>query len=269
MSILDRSAFEIMKFFSTRGGDLIELGCGSNHKIRKLLEAVDPSRLDRIRYVPVDISEPALFEASEELDLLYQDLKILGLIADFTRHLAALPDGRKMIVLFGSTIGNFREEESIAFIKDISDLMNPDDRFLLGLDMVKPVLILEAAYNDGQGVTREFNLNILNNVNRELRADFNLEDFEHLAFFNAEKDRVEMHLRARRKVTVTISDLSLSVDFKEGETIHTESCRKYSRKSSDRMFNQAGLSVTEWYTDPKEWFSLVELKTLEPDKASP
>ncbi len=263
LSILDRSAAEIMKFFSNEGGDLIELGSGSNKKIRKLLDAVNSDRHSKIRYVPVDISESSLLEASQELLDLYENLQILGILADYTRHLNILPHGRKLITFFGSSIGNFTEKERIAFLRSIRHIMTPNDRFLLGMDMLKPIEIMEAAYNDQQGLTREFNRNILNNINRELNANFQPDSFEHLAFFNPQKERVEMHLRTRHAVTVHISDLSLSVDFREGETIHTEICKKFSRKNEDRTFREAGLSVVRSFSDLRGWFSLVELKTAE------
>jgi L-histidine N-alpha-methyltransferase len=263
LSILDRSAAEIMTFFSNDGGDLIELGSGSNRKIRKLLDAVRSYQLNKIRYVPVDISESSLLEASRELLDLYKNLQISGILADFTRHMDVIPHGRKLIIFFGGSIGNFREKERISFLRSIRHIMTPNDRFLLGMDMLKPIEVMEAAYNDKQGITGEFNRNILNNINRELNADFNPESFEHLAFFNPREERVEMHLRARHAVTVHISDLSLSIDFREGETIHTEICKKFSREREDRTFRKAGLSVTRSFSDLKGWFSLVELKTEE------
>jgi L-histidine N-alpha-methyltransferase len=167
LSILDRSAAEMMTFFFNDGGDLIELGSGSNKKIRKLLDAVSSYQLSKIRYVPVDISESSLFEASQELLNLYENLQILGILADFTRHMDVLPRGRKLITFFGSSIGNFTEKERIGFLRSIRHIMTPNDRFLLGMDMLKPIEIMEAAYNDKQGITREFNRNILNNINRE------------------------------------------------------------------------------------------------------
>jgi len=260
LSILDGAAAEIMDFFTQAGGDLIELGSGSNRKVRKLLDAANSSRLARLRYVPVDISPAALTEAAQGLLASYQELSILGIVADFTHHLEVLPDGRKLMTFLGSSIGNFNEEESAAFLKGLAGIMTPEDRFILGLDMVKPVEVIEAAYNDRQGVTGQFNLNILHRLNRDLDADFDPNDFEHLAFFNQEAECVEMHLRAKRAVRANISALKLSVDLAPEETIHTEICRKFSPESAERLFEEAGLSVSNWWRDPKGWFSLVELK---------
>ncbi len=260
LSILEQSADEIMNFFSEGPGDLIELGSGSNKKIKKLLDEAGGHFAAKIRYIPVDISESALIKASIELLAFYEDLEVIGIVADFTRHMNVLPVGRKLITFFGSTIGNFPKEERIAFLRRMAEIMNQDDRFLVGIDMLKPASIIEAAYNDSEGVTCRFNQNILNNINRRLKADFNTDDFEHVAVFIPEKERVEMHLRAKEKVTVTISDVGLCVDFEPGETIHTEICKKFSRESADGDFNEAGLSATRWFADPRGWFSLVELK---------
>jgi L-histidine N-alpha-methyltransferase len=259
LSILDQSAVEIMQFFFRDGGDLIELGSGSNQKLRKLLDGVRPLVPGWIRYVPVDISRACLLESAGELLDEYENLIILGVLADFTRHLGVLPRGRKLLTFFGSTIGNLTEREAVNLLRNIRAIMNHDDRFLLGMDMLKPIEIIEAAYNDRQGVTCEFNRNILVHINRELRADFDPEDFEHLAFFNKRTECVEMHLQARRNVTAHIEDLGLSVDIREGETIHTEICRKFSRKSAEQLFQKAGLSVSRWVTDSRSWFALVEL----------
>lgn len=263
LSLLNQSAPAIMAFFNGKGGDLVELGSGSNRKVRKLLDAVSEAELERIRYVSMDISVRALIESLEELQDLYQNLDILAIIADFSRHMGVLPARRKMITFFGSTIGNFSEKERLDLLKNIRNVMDSEDIFVLGIDMLKPVSILEAAYNDAQGLTRAFNLNILSNINSELNADFSIEDFEHLAFFNPEKEGIEMHLRANRDLSAFISDLSLNVDLAEGETIHTEVCNKFSLEGVTKQFDEAGLVVSRWFTDPKAWFSLVELKTAD------
>ena len=248
-----------MAFFSQESGDLVELGSGSNQKIKILLEAAGATS-GNIRYVPVDISANALCEASHELLELYEDLHVLGIIADFTRRLDFLPAGRKLITFLGSTIGNFDREERIAFLRRIAGIMHPGDRFVVGLDMVKPAGIIEAAYNDSQGVTAAFNKNILLNLNRLLNADFAVEDFEHLATYREDLERVEMHLRARRPTSARIGDLDLAVDCLPGETIRTEICQKFSRDRVSRDFRSAGLVATKWLSDAQNWFSLVILQ---------
>ena len=260
LAILQEKSPEIMAFFNGSFGDLVELGSGSNRKIKILLDAADGPGLRRLRYVPVDISESALYEASQELTYEYDDLTVMGLIADFTRHLEVLPEGRKLITFLGSTIGNFTDAERITFLQGVARAMNPEDRFLLGLDMLKSPDFIEAAYNDGQGVTAAFNKNILANLNRSFNADFNMADFEHQAVFMEEKERVEMRLQATRETSARIADLNLQVSCRQGETIQTEICKKFSRAGAQRDFQKADLVATRWFTDPRGWFSLVMLK---------
>jgi L-histidine N-alpha-methyltransferase len=260
LAILKENSPEIMSFFQADVGDLVELGSGSNRKIKILLEALAGDGLRRLRYVPVDISGSALEEASRELLYTYEDLDILGIIADFTRRLEILPAGRKLITFLGSTIGNFSGPERLSFLRKVAAVMQPEDRFLLGLDMVKSPELLEAAYNDSQGVTAAFNKNLLRNLNHSLNANFHLEDFEHRAVFLEEKERVEMHLRATRTTAARLADLDLEVSLRPGETIHTEICQKFSRDRARWDFQKAGLAALEWFTDPRGWFSLVLLK---------
>ena len=261
LSILKNAADGIMANF--QGGDMIELGSGANRKIRKLLDAAGISGASSIRYIPVDVSKKALTDAVEELISIYPELEVLGIVADFIHHINVIPNSRhKLIIFFGGTIGNLDEEESISFLSSVRGTMKRGDGFLFGLDMIKPKEVLEAAYNDSQGTTAEFNRNILRVINRELNANFCSSFFDHVAFFNRERERVEMHLKTRKDISVDISDLDLTVELKKGEMIHTEICRKFTRESAGRMISAAGLTVAKWYTDPKGWFSLVEVNTL-------
>lgn len=261
LSILRNAAPAIMDHFQE--GDIVELGSGANWKIRALLDTVPENKLSNIRYIPVDVSETALKAAAEELLKVYPGLKVLGIVADFTRHMEIIPGGRdKLFVFFGSTIGNYNKDECNTFLKSIAASMTTGDRFLLGIDMLKPKDILERAYNDSSGITSEFNKNILNVLNRELDADFNLDHFNHLAVFNTEKERIEMYLQANRDVSVKISSTGLKVELKKGETIHTEICRKFSKDNIDRMAFNAGLSITNRFSDPEGWFSLIEMALL-------
>jgi L-histidine N-alpha-methyltransferase len=261
LSILKNAAEGIMANF--QGGDIIELGSGANRKIRMLLDAAGNSGCSSIRYIPVDVSQQALTDAVEELISIYPELEVLCIVADFIHHINVIPNSRpKLIVFFGGTIGNLDEEESISFLRSVRRIMKRGDRFLFGLDMIKSKEVLEAAYNDSQGTTAEFNRNILHVINRELNANFSSSFFDHVAFFNSEKERVEMHLKTSKDISVDISDLDFKFELKEGETIHTEICRKFSRESAGRMISEAGMAVTNWHTDPKGWFSLVEVATL-------
>jgi L-histidine N-alpha-methyltransferase len=258
LSILQEKSEAIMGPFEN--GDLVELGSGANWKISKLIDAANDPQGAHIRYVPVDVSESALVAASEDLINKYAKLRVLGIVADFTRHMDVIPgDFSRLIILFGSTIGNLSEVESQQFLQNVANSMKTGDRFLIGLDMIKPKNILEAAYNDAQGVTSEFNKNVLQMINRELHANFDPAVFEHLAFYNEEKEQVELHLQVNQKTTVEIKDLDLAVEFEKGETIHTEICRKFSEESAQKMFSTAGLAVERWFNDPKGFFSLVEL----------
>jgi L-histidine N-alpha-methyltransferase len=258
LSILRDNAPDIMRGFGK--GCLIELGSGSNWKVSALLDAVMPCRTSDICYLPIDVSESALNSASRDLMQRYPCLKVTGMIADFTRHIGSIPgDRRKLFLFFGSTIGNFDEKERIGLLKNVAMLMEPGDRFLVGIDMVKDVRILERAYNDSRGITAEFNKNILKVINRELNADFDICDFDHFAFFDEEKEHVEMHLRANTDTSVSIRALGLNVDMGKGETIHTEICKKFSRSGAEAMTQAAGLKIDRWFSDHEEWFSLIEM----------
>lgn len=244
-----------------RNADIIELGSGEDLKIRTLLDAAFDSPGADICYVPVDVSEPALLESSRQLCRTYPRLRVAGIVADFTRHLGLIPGGRmRLFLFFGSTIGNFPEQKQRDFLLNIAHQMKEEDRFILGIDMIKPVEILERAYNDSRGMTAKFNKNVLNVLNRRLNADFNSSLFDHVAFYNAPEERVEMHLRARCNLAVNIGDLGLQLRLQEGETIRTEVCRKFSRASATAMAEGGGMCIEKWHSDPNEWFSLLECR---------
>ncbi len=258
MSILEANAREIMGSFEK--GDLVEMGSGSHRKICCLIRATDGTAGAHLRYIPLDVSKHALVDASTELMRHFPKLCIVGYVADFTMHLHLLPAGsRKIILLFGSTIGNFPEPEAVHLLGNVREIMGPEDRFLLGMDMVKAPYYLNAAYNDSRGVTGAFNKNILNVINRHLHADFRPAQFDHEAFYHDGKEQVEMHLRAREHVTATIADVGLSVELEAGETIHTEISRKFTPGSAEELCGRAGLEISRRFSDEKEWFSLYEL----------
>lgn len=259
LAMLEQFGPEIMAGFAA--GDLIELGSGANLKIRALLDAVDKNQRRLIRYVPVDISETALIEAAEHLLELYPNLTIMGLVTDFHHPLDRLDHSRKKLFLFmGSTIGNLDPDQATEFLSSVTALMDEEDRFLLGLDTIKDRAVLESAYNDAAGVTAAFNKNILSVVNSAMGADFDQDAFEHLAFFNREEARVEMHLAARHDLEIAVEDLGLRFTMNEGETIRTEICRKFDRTSAEAMVRSAGLHIAEWYTDAEETFALALLE---------
>jgi L-histidine N-alpha-methyltransferase len=209
--------------------------------------------------MPVDVCASALTQSAAELTAVYPKLRINGIVADFTRDLHCIQSDRpKLVLFFGSTIGNLNEREASSFLQGVAATLNPGDRFLLGLDMVKPVEIIEAAYNDSRSVTAEFNKNILLVINRELRANFNPNSFDHVAFFNSEEERVEMHLRARKDTWVEVKAIDASFVLRKGETIRTEICRKFTRHGAEKLIRDAGMEVSRWHSDPKGWFSLLE-----------
>jgi L-histidine N-alpha-methyltransferase len=258
LSVLQRDSRELVDGFDR--GDLVELGSGSNLKIRTLLDAMGQARRETTRYIPVDISETALLSASRGLARYYPELEVEAVLADFTRDLSNIPSDRhKLLLFFGSTIGNLDEDECRAFLDAVANTLRTGDRLLLGLDMLKPRAILEAAYNDTQQITSDFNKNILLVVNRELDATFDLNDFEHEAFFDPDNGRIEMHLRAKTPVTVQIYDLGVCVTMEEGETIRTEICRKFSQEIVEKMVDEVGMMISGWHSDPREWFSIAEI----------
>jgi L-histidine Nalpha-methyltransferase len=238
--------------------DLVELGSGADRKISILLEAAGRETRSTLRYIPVDISDSAITNSSLSLKTRYPELKVMGIVADFTSRIETLPVDRPTMFFFlGSTIGNFDEFEGSAFLRNIATAMKPKDTLLIGFDMIKPFPIIEAAYNDAQGVTAEFNKNILRVVNKELKADFNLSCFDHLAFYNENYSRIEMHLKANRDQTVRIGTAEMALEIKEGETLHTENSRKFTKETIEQLAGLAGLSIRDWFLDTDQWFSLV------------
>jgi L-histidine N-alpha-methyltransferase len=258
MSILKHAAPAIMGSFEK--GDIVELGSGANQKIRMLLDAAPGENLSQLRYVPVDVSQSALVDASEELLKIYPELEVLGIVADFSLHLDKIPSDRPRLLIFlGSTIGNFTNSAQRDFLLTAAAAMKQEDRFLIGFDMLKSKETLEAAYNDSMGITSKFNKNVLHVLNRELKANFDPSDFEHLAFFKKEKQRVEMHLQAKHNLEVMVDDLGVTVELDQHETIHTEVCGKFSKASVEQLADESGLKIRQWFSDSREWFSLAEL----------
>jgi L-histidine N-alpha-methyltransferase len=213
-----------------------------------------------MRYVPVDVCGDYLQAAARDLRRHFPELSVLGVVADFTRHLQALPNTRQRLFLFlGGTLGNFADDEALEFLTRVSRSMHSGDHFILGLDMAKSRTVLERAYNDARGVTAAFNKNILRVVNNELNATFDPDLFEHRAFFNPQKSRVEMHLEALRDMEVEVADLPLRVPLARGETIHTEISRKFAPEEIETMASRAGLRIHRWTSDREGMFSLLDL----------
>ncbi|MEA2351141.1 MAG: L-histidine Nalpha-methyltransferase [Thermoleophilaceae bacterium] len=253
-SILNRRAPEIVA--ATGAEELIELGSGSASKTRALLFAMAGAGTLR-RYVPVDVSAAPVERSARELCEIYPGLEVHGLIGDFMADLGHLPDGeRRLLAFLGGTVGNFFAEERIDFLAELRDLMGPDDRLLLGTDLVKDAAVLEAAYDDSAGVTAEFNRNVLRVVNRELDADFRLDRFEHRAFFDAERSWIEMRLRSLDDVVVRVPGAGIEVAFDAGEEIRTEISTKFTPERVEQDLRAADLALEDFWTDDGGQFGL-------------
>ena len=254
--ILEQHARDIVE--ATGAGELVELGSGSAEKARILLDAMSHAGKLR-RYVPLDVSESVVRDAAEQLVEAYDGLQVHGVIGDLERHLERIPpaDGAPRIVaLLGGTIGNFPPGTRRGLLRKIGALLRPEDRLLLGTDLVKDPDVIEAAYDDPEGVTAEFNRNVLHVINRELDADFTPDAFDHVAFFDRRHEWVEMRLRARRPCSVLIGGLGLRVEFAAGEELRTEISAKFTRTRLEADYRAAGLALDRWYTDEHDLFAL-------------
>lgn len=237
---------------------LVELGSGSSTKSRYLIEAC-LVRQKALTYYAIDISADGMENGVRLLLQEYPQLRVVALVGEFAdglTYLAAHAGGPRLVAFLGSTVGNFNEKEIARFFSMLRRHLRPADRFLLGVDLLKDPALLEAAYDDSQGITARFNLNILARLNRELSADFDLGAFQHRAVFNREHGRIEMHLVSLRDQLVHIGNLGLEIAFRQGETVHTENCHKYSRERMEAIMTSHGLQVLSHFTDPQEQFCL-------------
>jgi L-histidine Nalpha-methyltransferase len=254
-ALLGELAHGLVSQFAPR--ELVELGAGSAVKTRRLLDASRGAGRP-LRYIPIDVDESMVQLAASRLLADYPFLEVEALIGDFERHLRYVPAplGRRLVLFLGSTIGNLDPPARRHLLTEVRALLGPEDRFLVGLDLVKEVAVLEAAYNDASGVTREFNRNILAVVNREVDGDFSPEAFEHVAFYNEAASRIEMHLVPEAPQTVHLRGLGLTVRVASHERIWTESCYKFTRWSVQGMLKEAGLRLVRWHVDPDDYFAL-------------
>jgi L-histidine Nalpha-methyltransferase len=254
-SILQARAAELASL--TAATELVELGSGTAAKTRVLLDALHEAGALR-RYVPVDVTEKMVRECAQALTEEYPGLRVHGVIGDFERHLDRIPDasGPRLVALLGGTIGNFPPGERRRFLRAIAGLLGPDDHLLMGIDLVKDPAVLQAAYDDSQGVTAEFNRNLLSVLNRELDADFDPLDFDHVATFDPENEWIEMRLRARREHTTHVRALNLPVQFAAGEELLTEISAKFTPERVRDDLSATGLELVRWLTDPDGLFAL-------------
>lgn len=261
---LTRSEAEILEdradeLAALSGGsmELVELGSGSSVKTKLLIEAL-LRRQGHLHYCPIDISSSMLVESSRQLLDDYPKLSITAYAAEYNVGLHRISEtdfDQKMVLWLGSNVGNLKPADAVDFLAKIRSDLNRDDFLLLGADLRKDRATLEAAYDDARGVTAQFNKNLLKRINRELGADFDLDQFRHLAFWNPALSRMEMHLQSLCRQSVAIPDLG-SYPFSALETIHTENSYKYSLAQLDEMFGDAGLKLERRFLDRGEKFSL-------------
>jgi L-histidine Nalpha-methyltransferase len=253
-AILDTRAQEIVDVAGT--SMLIELGSGSAAKTRCLFDAMrDADALEA--YVPVDISEEITRETATRLSGEYDGLRVHGVVCDYETHLERIPrEPGGLIAFLGGTIGNFHPQVRRSFLARIASLMYPEDRFLLGTDLVKDRARLEAAYNDSAGVTAEFNRNVLYVLNRELGADFDPAAFAHRAFWDEVNWWIDVRLRSLTDQTVTIPAIDMEVEFAEREEMRTEISAKFTHEQLEAIYREVGLELVEWWTDPEGLFAL-------------
>jgi L-histidine N-alpha-methyltransferase len=255
-AILREHAAEIVAV--TGAGELVELGAGASDKARILLDAMRDAGTLR-RYMPLDVSETVVEEAARTLVEDYEGLEVYGVVGDFERHLQHVPPAEgvaRLVALLGGTIGNFPPGTRRTVLAKIAGLLRPEDRLLLGTDLVKDPHVIEAAYNDSAGVTAEFNRNLLYVLNRELDADFAPDAFEHVAFYDRRNEWVEMRLRAKRASSVLIGGLDLRVEFAPGEELRTEISAKFTRRHVADDLDAAGLALERWFTDDAGLFGI-------------
>jgi dimethylhistidine N-methyltransferase len=256
-AILSRHGAEIAAALPPHAA-LVELGSGSSAKVRHLL----PHLPDLKAYVPVDVSAAFIEAEAAGLRRDFPALRVEPVVGDFTRRLALPPDvAQGPIAGFfpGSTLGNFEPGDAAALLRRLATGFGRDATLVVGIDLVKDAAVLDAAYNDAAEVTAAFNLNVLAHINRELGADFDLGAFAHLAFYDPERARIEMHLVSRRAQSVRIGGVTIA--FASGETIHTENSHKYTVPRFRALAQEGGWSLVRTWTDPDGLFAVHALRT--------
>lgn len=248
---------EELSLFLDNSFRLVELGSGSSVKTRIILDVFDKIQ-DDFEYFPVDISE-ILTESSELLLKAYENLSITGIIDTYEGGLEFIEnfDNKKNLILFlGSSYGNFSPKNGKIFLKKINSIMKNEDLFLLGLDLVKNKSILEKAYDDSQGITAKFNLNVLSRINDELDADFNLSNFKHYVNYNEEEQRIEMYLKSLVNQSVIISKSNISLQIEKNELIHTEYSYKYKLSQIENLMLETGFNIKKIWLDKDSLFAV-------------
>ncbi len=245
---------------AARPRELVELGSGLGIKTRMVLDAI--ARAGSLRScVLLDVDEHALRASLASLATRMPGLPARGIAGDFLRDLGWLGGGGgRMMALLGGTIGNLHHDEAPAFFASAAHALAPGDTFLVGVDLVKDVAVLEAAYDDDDGVTAEFNRNLLRVVNARLGGDFDPASFDHVAFYSAADGWIEMRLRATRAMRVVVPASGVRREFRPGDEIRTEISCKYTRDRFTALLDGTGLSVEQWHTDARRWFAVALLR---------
>jgi dimethylhistidine N-methyltransferase len=271
---LTRTEQEILRRYSgemlAAAGDgltLIELGAGSATKTGLLIEALLRRQLT-VEYVPIDVSRSALVIAARRLRQQFPRVRVRPHVTDFTVEFPHIrsrgPEpgvpgalhSRKLVLFIGSSIGNFEPAEALELLRRLRAQLEPGDALLLGTDLVKAPEVLIPAYDDAQGMTAQFNKNVLARINRELDANFDLASFRHIAEWDAPESRMEMHLESTRAQRVCVRALGMIVGFQARERIHTENSYKYTLAGTRRLLRGAGFGPERVWTDEREWFAV-------------
>lgn len=255
-ALLSRYGADIIA--ATTPHQILELGSGSSRKTRRLLDACE-EHPHTCEYAPFDVCEEIVHVAANELMSDYRWLDVVPMVGDYHAGLGELPaiDGIRMVVFLGSTIGNFTETKAQQFIDDIRACMQPGDYFLIGADRTKDNRILHAAYNDAQGLTAEFNLNVLRVLNRQAGAKFDLNNFAHHAVYNEKLNQIEMYLISRIDQDIHLGDIDETISLKSGEKIMTEISRKFEPAQVEAMLEMNGFEIIRHYEPDNQYFSLV------------
>ena len=255
-TLLQSCADEIIEV--SRPSEIIELGAGSSRKTRRLFDACE-NQGHNCSYSAFDVCESILIQSAIELENEYPWLKTRPMLGDYNAGLGNIPieSGTNLFVFLGSTIGNFSADEMLSFLRDLRMTMNEGDYFLLGADRVKDITVLNAAYNDKQGITAEFNLNLLKALNRDTGSNFELENFRHNASFNTDKNQIEMFLDVLNPQYVEFKKLQEGSQFNKGEQILTEISRKFEKTEIEDTLKQNGFEISEHFEAKDAWFSLI------------
>ncbi len=254
LALLERYAVQLTDL--TSPDVLVELGSGSSVKTRVLLDAMEREGCLAC-YAPIELSESLLQGVVSDLALDYPGFRFHGVAGDFTRDSGYIPDGDRRLVLFlGGTVGNFRPSQAVSVLSGVCDQLRPGEFLLLGTDLVKDINLIESAYNDSQGITAEFNLNILRVLNMLLDSDLDTSLFEHRAIYSQENNRIEMRLRSISQQKVCLKKINLDFELQEGEEIITEFSTKYNQSRLEKLLEASGFEMIDFLTAPENMFSL-------------